>query len=80
MTRDELNKKLCAVITTLDEVDFAPESSLYLGMGSSLEDWQTVKSVLIAGNLATIECNAVRITPAGHALADKINAFVAGAK
>jgi hypothetical protein len=29
MTRNELNKNLCAVLTTLDEVEYAPESILY---------------------------------------------------
>lgn len=67
MTRDELNKYLCAVITTLDEVEYSPESTLYLGLGSSMDTWNTVKSVLINGNLATIENSTVRITPAGHA-------------
>lgn len=80
MTRNELNAKLCAVITTLDEVPYAPESTLYLGMGCDMATWETVRSVLVAGNLATIENNAVTITPAGHAMAAKINAFTGGVK
>jgi hypothetical protein len=76
MTRDELNTLLCAVITTLDEVDYSPEGALYLGMESNINTWQTVKRVLIAGNLATFESDTVKITPAGHAMAEKINAFM----
>jgi hypothetical protein len=76
MTRNELNALLCATITTLDEVPFAPESTLYLGMGADMATWETVKSVLIAGNLATIDAShAVTITEAGRAMAAKINAF-----
>ena len=74
MTRDELNKYLCAIITTLDEVPFAPESSLYMAMGMDMSKWETVKQVLVAGNLATFHGFAAYITPAGHAMAAKINA------
>jgi hypothetical protein len=77
MTRDELNKALCAVITTLDEVEYATETSLYIGMGSNLTEWNTVKAVLEAGKLATIDAShAVKITPAGRAMAARINAFM----
>ena len=75
MTRNELNAKLCAVKTTLDEVPAAAESTLYMGMGCDMATWETVRSVLVAGNLATIEHNEVKITAAGHAMAEKINAF-----
>ena len=74
MTRDELNKNLCAIITTLDEVPFAPESSLYMAMGMDMSKWETVKQVLVAGNLATFHGFAAYITPIGHAMAAKINA------
>ena len=77
MTRDELNKNLCAIITTLDEVPFAPESSLYMAMGMDMYKWETVKQVLVAGNLATFHGFAAYITPIGHAMAAKINAAMA---
>jgi hypothetical protein len=73
MTRDDLNRKLCAVITTLADVPMAPETTLYLGLGSNMEEWETVKTVLLAGKLATCDCNEVRITEAGRAMAAKIN-------
>ena len=76
MTRNDLNVLLCAVITTLDEVTYSPESTLYLGTGANMESWQAVRSVLEAGKLATIDAaHAVTITPAGRAMAAKINAF-----
>lgn len=76
MTRDELNKNLCAIITTLDEVEFATETSLYIGMGSNLTEWNIIKQVLEAGRLATIDAShAVHITPLGRAVAAKIKAF-----
>ena len=76
ITYDEMNRALCAVITTLDEVEFAPVSALYLGLGKDPEKWQAVKEFLEMHHLATFEAdNTVRITPAGRAMATKINAF-----
>jgi hypothetical protein len=77
-TYDELNRALCAVISTLDEVEYASESTLYLGLGRDPEKWQAVKEFLEMHHLATFEAdNTVRITPAGRAMAGKINAFMA---
>jgi hypothetical protein len=77
-TYDELNRALCAIITTLDEVEYAPVSTLYLGIGRDPEKWEAVRQVLEQGNLAIIDAdNNVRLTPAGRAMAAKINAFMA---
>jgi hypothetical protein len=65
-------------MSTLDEVEFAPVSALYLGLGKDREKWQAVKEFLEMHHLATFEAdNTVRITPAGRAMAGKINAFMA---
>lgn len=77
MTRDELNKNLCAVITTLDEVGWSVESTLYIALGCDMETWETVKTILVSSHLATVESYRVTITPTGHAMAVKINAFMA---
>ncbi len=75
LTKDELNLLLCAVILTLDEVDYSPVSALYQGTGSNPEKWQVVKDVLELGHLATFAAdNTVRLTPAGRKMAEKINA------
>jgi hypothetical protein len=74
MTRDELNLNLVAIITTLNEVDFAPESSLYLGLGMDLAKWELIKSILLGANLATCSNNMVKIAPMGVEMAKKINA------
>lgn len=74
MDRNNLNMYLCAILTTLAEVDFAPESALYLGIGADFGTWQTLRSILLAGGLATVEGHAVTITPKGRAVADKVTA------
>jgi hypothetical protein len=75
MDRNELNKMLCAIITTLEEVESAPENILYVGTGCDLAKYETVKSVLIGGNLATLDNREMRLTQAGHDMAAKINAY-----
>jgi hypothetical protein len=77
MTRDELNKYLCAILTTIDEVEYSPESILYIGLGMDMSKWDAIRGILLAGGLATIDCSQVRITPKGHNLAQQINAFMA---
>jgi hypothetical protein len=76
MTKNELNKNLCAVLTTLDECIPIPESTLYMALGCDMDKWNTVKAVLVNGKLATCFGYSVQITPAGHAMAKKINDFM----
>jgi hypothetical protein len=80
MTRNELNMKLAAVITTLDEVPFAPASNLYLLMDSNMEDYETAKMILQTGGLATFTASTATITEAGRAMAAKINAALLEAR
>ncbi len=76
-TYDDLNRALCAIITTLDEVEYAPASALYLGIGKDPEKWQKVREVLEIGDLATFDAdNIVRLTPKGRDMAVKIHEFM----
>ena len=76
MTKNEINKYLCAILTTLNEVAFAPESMIYLAIGADLSKWQTLKVLLCSAGLATSENYAMRITAKGKELAGKINAMM----
>lgn len=73
MDRNELNKILCAILSTLSEVEYAPETSLYLGLGSDYQKWQGVKGLLIGAGLATCTSYQVRLTTAGKEMAAKVN-------
>ena len=73
MTKTEVNQYLCAVLTTLGEVPFAPESSIYLALGCDREKFAAIKALLIGSGLATSSGASMSITPAGHAMAAKIN-------
>jgi hypothetical protein len=77
MNKNEINKYLCAILTTLAEVPFAPESMIYLAMGADLSKWQTLKALLCSSGLATSENYAMSITAKGRELAAKINAMIA---
>ena len=79
MTRDEVNRKLCAIISTLAEFDFSPESVLYLGIGASLDDWDMLRAFMVNAGLMTCKHNECRLTDAGRTMAANINAAT-GAK
>jgi len=66
--------QIAAILTTLAEVEYAPESIVYLaGQFSSLDDWYQLKYALTHAGLISESNNAVTITPSGKALATKIN-------
>ena len=77
MTKTELNQMLCAVLTTLDEIEYAPESSIYLALGCNTADFSQIKALLIGNGLATSSYSAMSITPAGRAMVVRINEFSA---
>lgn len=80
MTKNEANKYLCAILTTLAEVQFAPESTIYLACGADLSKWQSLKMMLVQGGLVLLGefgDYTVSITDKGRELANKINAAVA---
>ena len=74
MTKHEINVYLCAILTTLAEVEYSPESSIYLAIGADLSKWHELKALLTSAGLITTEFNAVKITDLGRLMADKINA------
>lgn len=76
MDRNQLNIYLCAVLTTLADVDFAPETTVYLALGCDFGAWQTVKTCLLAGGLATAQDSTLKITAEGRAVAARVNALV----
>jgi hypothetical protein len=78
--RNELNVLLAAVLTTLADVDSAPETTLYLGLGCDMEKWSMIKMVILGGGLATCEGNLVKLTAKGAEMAGVINAIMKEAK
>ncbi len=77
MTKSEINQYLCAIITTLAEVPYSPESTLYLAIGGDLDKWNTLKALLINSGLMTCSGFSCTLTITGHAMAAKINAALA---
>lgn len=76
MTKLEINKYLCAILTTLNDFPYSPESSIYLAIGADLSKWEFLKSLLIESGLATSDNHAMTITARGRELAGKINALM----
>ena len=77
MTRKELNVFLAAVLTTANDIQPCPESSIYLALGCDIDEWQTVKGLLLSAELATFRGYSVTLTDKGRVLAEKCNALVA---
>ena len=78
MSKNEINKYLCAILTTLSEVEFAPESTIYLAIGADMGKWETLKYMLVSARLATSEGSAMRITPRGRKFSAEINSMMKG--
>jgi len=81
MAREKLNVLLSAVLTTALDTEPSPfpETMAYLAMGSDMSTWETVKQVLIAGQLATFSGHSIRLTDKGRDIARKCNAALATA-
>ena len=72
----DLQVKLAAILTTLEETGGAPESIVYLALDCTLDEWDTLKYILVHDNLCEVEYNFVTLTDKGHALAKQINAAI----
>ena len=78
MTQQE-QTDIVAVLTTLAEVDGAPETMIYLAVGSEMERWNKLKYALVSSGLVVVNHNFVTITAKGKVLADKLNLAMAAA-
>lgn len=78
MSASILVRNLAAVLSALNGTEGAPESILYVALGSNLETWGIVRNAGVS--LGWIECrsNYVTLTDAGKSKADAINAILAG--
>ena len=76
MTREECNALLCAVLSTLAETNGSPESVLYCGLGCDMAKWETLRGIMLAGQLVSITGNYVTLTERGREIAAKIDALV----
>lgn len=79
MTTREANQYLGAILETAAETEpgFTGETIYQMGLGVSLSDWTILRSLLYAGELATFDGNAVKLTDKGRAMAAKVSAFKA---
>ncbi len=81
MTKKEIFTDIAAVVTTLADLDTdAPESMLYLAMGSNMERYETIKHLLVVSDLVTVKGHRVALTAKGRETAAKLNEALAFAK
>ena len=79
MNKQEINQKLAAILTTLNEEEDAAESTIYLALGSNIGDFELLKDLLVKSGMVVSKSNRLSITPLGRTLANKINEFAKGA-
>lgn len=76
----EIVLKLIAILDILAEVDWTPESMLYIFVGSDMQEWEFYKGILLIQNWVEIHPNhSVWITTAGRAKQKEIQGMIAGA-
>lgn len=80
MTRDQINKYLASIISTLDEAGEAPAGVVYMALqhdGVSHGDFMLLQTLLVDGGVCTLESNVYRLTERGKTMAAQINAAMA---
>jgi hypothetical protein len=74
MTKDVLLTRIAAIVTTLEETDGSPESMLYIFCEMNMDDWQTLRYILISANIVSIsKGHYVTLTENGKQTAIRLN-------
>lgn len=75
LTRNQINLALVAILATLAEVDSAPAGILYTALQArdaqvyTLEAWEMLRGILLAGGLVTESAHELSITAKGRQIA-----------
>lgn len=80
MERNQTNKWLACIISTLAEVDGAPAGHVYMALmadGCSHGDFMQLQTILVSGGICTLAGNVLALTAAGKEMAVEINAAIA---
>lgn len=81
LLNNDMKSDLAILVTTIAEVDFAPESMLYIGFSMDLPRYELIKRLaLAAGLIESAQRHALRITDKGRKLAAELNGILADAK
>jgi hypothetical protein len=65
------------ILTTLDETNGAPESTLYIFFDMNFDLWVQVRESLVGSNLISVSrSNYVTLTESGKVTAAKLNAAI----
>lgn len=77
LTKNQINARLAAILTTLAETGGGPESSIYLALGMDMGLWSMLKGFLLQNGLMTCEGHWCELTGKGASLAEQCNAALA---
>lgn len=76
MTRNELLVRIAATLTTLNETGGSPESMIYLAFGANLDEWVTLKTILLESKMISVRGNYVTLTELGKKTAEEIDSKI----
>lgn len=71
MTKDLLITRIAAIVSSIETG--TPESMLYIFCDMNMDDYQTIRDILLKAGLVTIKGHFVTLTPEGKMTADKLN-------
>ncbi len=76
MSKQEIITYVAAILATALDTEPTPfpESTAYMAMGMDMSKWETIRSILLGGDMVSIRGNAIALTQHGRELAEKCNA------
>ena len=86
LTKNDLNRALAAILTTLAEVGEAPNGHLYMALQTHDAEVYThatyimILGVMLRAELVTEDGDLVELTPKGRQIAGEIEAHLAAAR
>lgn len=80
MTKNTLMARIAAIVSTLNETSGSPESMLYIFCEMNMDDYQTIRGILVKSNWVTVKGNYVTITESGRGIARQIDSVIKAGK
>lgn len=76
MTKDVLLIRIASIVSALEETAGSPESMLYIFCDMNMDDYQTIREILLRMKYITIKSHFVTLTESGKETARKINSAI----
>lgn len=78
MTKDLIMTRVAAIVSTLNETNGSPESMLYIFCEMNMDDYQTIKQILVSAGFVSVKSNYITLTAKGKEIAIKLDSVLKG--